>query len=115
MSQSLYSLLRACNRALFFFSPFKPIVMAHPYYLPKVVGHIELSDAPKKHKCICDDCGNELNDSWGDPRVRVVSHYADGSKDERFICPNCEFDTFGDINNGPRSIFDGTPDWMRMI
>jgi|WetSurSiteA1Bulk_404760.scaffolds.fasta_scaffold06899_2 hypothetical protein len=81
---------------------------------PKVVGHVVLPDAPQKHKCTCDDCGNELNDSWGDPRVRVVSHYADGSKDERFICPNCEFEQYGD-NSEPKSIFDSTPDWMRMI
>jgi predicted RNA-binding Zn-ribbon protein involved in translation (DUF1610 family) len=79
----------------------------------KVIARIHIPD-DYNSKCTCDECGNELNDYWGDPRVRVVTHYADGSKNERFICPNCEFEQYGD-NSEPKSIFDGTPDWMRMI
>lgn len=90
------------------------VIMAHPYYQPKVIGHITLPDAPVKHKCVCDDCGNDVDDSFGDPRVRITTHYADGSKSERFICPNCEFMEYGD-NLEPRNIFDGTPDWMKMM
>ena len=82
--------------------------------LPKVIGKITLPDAPKKHKCVCDDCGNELNDSWGDTRVKISTHYPDGTKEERLICADCEFVQYG-CNDEPRSIFDGTPDWMRMM
>lgn len=80
---------------------------------PKVIGHITLPDAPIKHKCVCDDCKDVLDDSCGDPRVRITSHYADGSKSERFICPNCDFMQYQD--HEPINIFDGTPDWMRML
>jgi hypothetical protein len=82
---------------------------------PKVVGHIVLPDAPKKHKCVCDDCGNEVDDSFGDPRVRVTTNYADGSRSERFICANCEFDQWDCNDVEPHSIFDGAPDWIRMM
>jgi len=83
--------------------------------LPKVVGKIVLPDVPQKHKCICDECGNEVNDSFGDPRISVKRVYSDGSTEERMICPDCEFDIFQDTYNEPRTIFDGTPDWMRML
>jgi len=80
--------------------------MAHPYYLPKVVGHIELSDAPKKHKCICDECGSHVDDSWGDPRVEVFRYDSKHAKDPssiRWICECCVDELFG--NHEPHSIF----------
>jgi hypothetical protein len=80
--------------------------MAHPYYQPKVVGKITLPDAPQKHKCVCDDCGNEVNDSFGDPRVSVRRVYSDGTQENRMICPDCEFDIFQDTYDEPKSIFD---------
>ena len=80
--------------------------MAHPYYQPKVVGKITLPDAPQKHKCVCDDCGNEVNDSFGDPRVSVRRVYSDGTEENRMICPDCEFDIFQDTYDEPKSIFD---------
>lgn len=90
--------------------------MAHPYYQPKVVGRIELPDAPKKHECICDYCGNDVDDSWGDVRIDVYveTKHEDGSvtKETRKMCPDCEFEHFGD--HEPSNIFDGTPNWMRM-
>jgi len=73
----------------------------------KVIGKISLPDAPKKHKCICDDCGSVLNDSLGDPRVKI-STYA--SKDAvepiavRWVCDYCADEQFGDYS--PKSIFE---------
>lgn len=81
----------------------------------KVVGKIILPDAPKKHKCTCDDCKNVLDDSWGDPRNRVTTEWNDGRREERWICDYCADEQFGDLDNEPCSIFDGTPDWMRML
>jgi hypothetical protein len=84
--------------------------------LPKVVGYIMLPDAPKKHKCTCDDCGWEVPDGWGDPRVKIETY---NSKDAiepiavRMICEWCADELFRDSE--PHSIFDGTPDWMMMI
>ena len=77
----------------------------------KVIGKIILPDAPKKHKCICDDCGDVLNDSCGDPRHKVVTSWTDGRKEEKMICDVCVDEQFPDLE--PRNIFDGTPDWMR--
>lgn len=57
--------------------------------LPKVIGKIILPDAPKKHKCICDDCGDVLDDSCGDPRHNVVISWTDGRKEEKMICDVC--------------------------
>jgi hypothetical protein len=79
--------------------------------LPKVIGKITLPDAPKKHKCVCDDCGCLVNNSCGDPRHLVTTDYGDGRKEERMICDVCADEQFGD--HEPCSIFDGTPDWMR--
>jgi len=78
--------------------------------LPKVIGKITLPDAPQKHKCVCDDCGNELNDSY--PRFKISTHYPDGTKEERLICADCEFVQYG-CDDEPRSIFSSTADWMR--
>lgn len=82
--------------------------------LPKVIGKIILPDAPKKHKCICDDCGSVLDDYCGDPRVRVTRVYSDNVREERWICEVCADELFGD-HSPSSSIFDGTPDWMKMI
>jgi len=79
----------------------------------KVIGKITLPDAPKKHKCVCDDCGDVLNDSFGDPRVRVSTYDSMETKEPssvRWVCEVCADDQFGD--HSPSSIFDGTPDWM---
>jgi hypothetical protein len=81
--------------------------------LPKVIGMVTIPDAPKKHKCICDDCKDVLDDSFGDPRNRVTTEWNDGRFEERWICDVCADEQFGD--HEPYSIFDGTPDWMRMI
>ena len=81
--------------------------MAHPYYQPKVVGRIELSDAPKKHKCTCDDCNEVLDDSWGDPRVEIKrfdSRYAKEPSSIRWVCNSCADELFG--NHEPSSIFE---------
>jgi hypothetical protein len=70
---------------------------------PKVIGMITLPDAPQKHKCICDDCGDVLNDSCGDPRNRVTTKWNDGRFEERWICDVCADEQFGD--SSPYSIF----------
>lgn len=71
----------------------------------KVIGYVDISDAPKKHKCTCDECGNDVDDSWGDPRTKVTRTYSNGTEEIRYICPDCEFDIFGNLDNEPRSIF----------
>ena len=84
--------------------------------LPKVVGYIEIPDVPKKHKCVCDDCGSVLDDRCGDPRVIVKTF---DSKDDKnpssieWICEICADERFED--HSPSSIFDATPDWIRML
>lgn len=32
------------------------------------------------NNCICDECGNHVNDSWGDPRVKVYRYDFKDSK-----------------------------------
>lgn len=74
--------------------------------LPKVIGHVTLPNAPIKHKCVCDDCGNVVNDRFGDQRIEVRSF---GSKDSnvpssiRMICTDCADLLFED--SSPCSIF----------
>ena len=66
--------------------------------LPKIVGHIDLIDyAPKKHKCTCDDCGCEVNDSWGDPRVKISTFNSKDAKEPsavRWVCEWCADETY---------------------
>ena len=74
-----------------------------------------LPDAPKKHKCICDDCGDVLDDSFGDPRVEIKTFDSRDAKEPssiRWICEWCADQRFGD--HSPINIFDGTPDWIKM-
>jgi len=81
----------------------------------KVVGWIDVPNTTSKYVCTCDYCGNDVDDSWGDPRTKVTRTYSDGTEEIRYICSNCEFEEFGALDESPRSIFDGTPDWMRML
>lgn len=72
----------------------------------KVVGKIILPDAPKKHKCTCDDCGCDVNDSWGDSRVRISTFSSRDAKEPsavRWVCESCADEQFGD--SSPHSIF----------
>lgn len=83
--------------------------MAHPYYQTKIIGRIEIPDAPKEHKCICDDCGEVLDDSCGDPRIQVVTYESWDAKEPssiKWVCNSCSCidDLFG--NHEPRSIFE---------
>ena len=83
---------------------------------PLVVGYISIPYAPQKHKCVCDDCGNDVDDSFGDPRVKIETFNSKSAKEPssvRWICKWCEDMLFGD--HSPSSIFDSTPDWMRML
>jgi hypothetical protein len=80
--------------------------MAHPYYLPKVLGKIELP-APVKYKCTCDDCDCDVDDSWGDPRVRISIFNSKDDKEPsavRWVCESCADEQFGD--HSPNSIFE---------
>ena len=73
---------------------------------PKVVGHIVLPDAPQKHKCTCDECGCDLDDSCGDPRVEVFRYDSKHAKDPssiRMLCDCCIYDLFHDSE--PHSVF----------
>lgn len=72
----------------------------------KVIGHIMLPDAPIKHKCICEECGDILNTKFGDPRIEVLTYpskYDKQPTSSRLICPVCANDLFGDSE--PCSIF----------
>lgn len=58
------------------------------------------------NNCICDECGNHVNDSFGDPRVKVYRYDFKDSKEPssfRMICQDCEYDLFTD--HEPHSIF----------
>ena len=82
----------------------------------KVVGHVVLPDAPQKHKCVCDDCGDVLDDSFGDPRHKISTYDTKDAKEPssvRWICYSCVDQKFGD--HSPYSIFDGGSDWMSML
>lgn len=69
----------------------------------KVIGKISLDDGTPKTKCICDDCKEVVNDSFGDPRNRVTTEWSDGRFEERWICDCCADEQFGD--HSPHSIF----------
>lgn len=72
----------------------------------KVIGKIILPDAPQKHKCVCDDCGCDVDDSWGDPRVRISTFNSKDAKEPlavRWVCESCADELFGD--SSPYSIF----------
>ena len=65
--------------------------------LPKVVGHIKLP---------CDDCGCEVDDRFGDPRIEVRTYDSKWSEkpvSTRRICEWCADEQFGD--HSPSSIF----------
>ena len=58
------------------------------------------------NNCICDECGNHVDDSWGDPRVKVYRYDFKDSKEPssfRMICQDCKYDLFTD--HEPHSIF----------
>jgi hypothetical protein len=70
---------------------------------PTVIGKIELPKHISKNPCTCDDCGDIVNDSCGDPRVCITTHYNDDSKEFRYVCQYCADEQFGD--HSPHSIF----------
>ena len=41
-------------------------VNKQPDSMPRVIGKIDLPEAPKKVKYVCDDCGDELNYLFGE-------------------------------------------------
>lgn len=81
----------------------------------KILGKITLPVQKVKTKYLCDDCGCELNDSFGDPRIKVSTFDSISAKEPssvRWICEWCSDEQFGD--DSPNSVFDGTPDYLRM-
>jgi hypothetical protein len=73
----------------------------------KVIGKIDLiEDSKPKCKCTCDDCHAVLNDSFGDPRVKISTYsskYSTKPDSVRLVCEQCADEQFGD--NQPYSIF----------
>ena len=66
----------------------------------KVLGSITLPLKSIKTKCLCDDCGCEVNDSFGDPRIEVKTFDSMISKEPssvRWICEWCADQQFGDV------------------
>lgn len=59
---------------------------------------VALYTKTKNNKCICDECGDEVDSSWGDVRKEVFRF---DSKDQkvpssiRMVCPSCIEDLFG--------------------
>jgi hypothetical protein len=71
-----------------------------------VVGYVHIPNAPKKHKCVCDECSSQLDDSFGDPRVKVQTFDSMDAKEPssvRWVCEVCADELFGD--HYPNSIF----------
>ena len=69
-----------------------------------------------KTVCTCDECGHRVDDSLGDPRVKLSTFDSMDAKEPssvRWVCAYCADELFGD--DSPISIFDSTPDWMRML
>lgn len=59
---------------------------------PRIVGKITLPDVSQKPKYICDDCGCEVNDSWGDSRVKILTFNPKDAKEPsavRWVCESC--------------------------
>ena len=71
---------------------------------PKVIGKISLPLGSPSRKCTCDECGDVLNDSCGDPRVRVSRYDSMDSTSVRWICDVCADEQFGDHSS--HSIFE---------
>jgi hypothetical protein len=84
----------------------------------KVLGKITLPIQKVKRvktKCLCDDCGCELDDSCGDLRIKIETFDSMTAKEPtsvRWVCECCSINLF--IDTEPSSIFDGTPDYLRM-
>lgn len=68
--------------------------------MPQVLAIISIPDTYTNSKCVCDECGNELDDSWGDPRIRVEKVHPDGREETKMICLNCDYEMFKDVS-GP--------------
>lgn len=76
----------------------------------KIIGKIEIPEPKTKEKCTCDYCKSVLNDSCGDPRVRVTTKYANGKVDVKHICEACnQLDM-----EEPGNIFEGYRHWDEM-
>ena len=70
----------------------------------KVIDKIEIPDNySSKEELICDECGNVTNSSFGDIRIKITRIYRDGSKEDLFICPDCDFELHD--KSEPHSIF----------
>jgi len=84
----------------------------------KVLGKITLPIQKVKRvktKCLCDDCGCEFRDSWGNRSIEIKTFDSMNAKEPtsvRWVCEWCAYDLFNDTE--PSSIFDGTPDYLRM-
>ena len=71
----------------------------------KVIGKIDLIE-DSKSKCTCDECNTVLDDSFGDPRVKVLrfdSKYSTEPISISGLCVYCIQDQFED--HEPYSIF----------
>jgi hypothetical protein len=55
----------------------------------RIIGKIEIPEPKKNHPCLCDHCGNKVDDSFGDPRTEVYSVCEDGSRKVRYLCEYC--------------------------
>ena len=55
---------------------------------PRVVGKIAIPENTNQ-PCICDNCGCQVDDSWGDPRIQIIRNGK-----TLYICEGCEWELF---------------------
>jgi transcription initiation factor TFIIIB Brf1 subunit/transcription initiation factor TFIIB len=62
---------------------------------------------PTKEECICGDCKCNVDDRFGDPRVKIMTFDSIDAKQPtsvKLICKYCADEQFGD--HSPNSIFE---------
>ena len=59
------------------------------------------------NNCICDECGDYLDDSFGDPRVKILNYKSKDAIEPTSIDWICEYcvDVLFNNSREPRSIF----------
>lgn len=87
--------------------------MCNTNSLPEIIGKIEIPNQHSNNIVCCDDCKIALDNSFGDPREKVTTTFADNTISIRMLCKWCINDLFEEYE--PNNIFEGTPDWQKML
>ena len=62
----------------------------------KIVGRIVIPIAPKKHKYLCDTCKSVLDNSWGEPGIKITTLNSSNDSSNKWICVSCYDDLLND-------------------